>query len=350
MPRPLSRTLFRRERIPLWRRARTVIALVLLVAVALAAAFAWWTQQPLSLGKPSVEVYVPPGAGTRATLRALAKAGVPVNELPFLALARMSNNQGAIRTGVYEILDGLSPWRILQHLRRGRVLQSSLLIPEGWTFAQIRTRIDAHPDLAADGKSLDETALLASIGATEKHPEGLFFPDTYYFDKRSSAVDIYRRAYRQMQRRLEQAWASRSPGSPLKSPYDLLILASIVEKETGTDEDRPLVAAVFNNRLRLGMRLQTDPTVIYGLGERFDGNLRKKDLLEATPYNTYVINGLPPTPIAAPGASALLATVQPAASKALYFVARGDGSSEFSNTLAEHNRAVYRYQIARKIR
>lgn len=350
MPRPLSRTLFRRERVPLWRRARTLLVLALLLAVGLAGGFAWWAQQPLSLGKPSVEVYVPPGAGTRATLRALAKAGVPVDELPFLALARISDSQGAIRTGVYEILDGLSPWRVLGHLRRGRVLQSSLLIPEGWTFTEIRTRIDAHPDLLPDAQPLDEAALLARIGATEKHPEGLFFPDTYHFDKRSSALDVYRRAYREMQRRLEEAWASRSPGSPLKSPYDALILASIVEKETGTGADRPLVAAVFNNRLRLGMRLQTDPTVIYGLGERFDGNLRKKDLLEATPYNTYVINGLPPTPIAVPGAAALLATVQPADSKALYFVARGDGSSEFSNTLSEHNRAVYRYQIARKTR
>ena len=208
----------------------------------------------------------------------------------------------------------------------------------------MRQALESHPDLEADIAGLSDTEILSRIGAREKHPEGLFFPDTYLFDKRSGALAVLKRAHGAMQARLERAWAARDPASPLASPYEALILASIVEKETGRPADRPLIASVFVNRLKRGMRLQTDPTVIYGIGERFDGNLRKRDLETDTPYNTYTRDGLPPTPIALPSQASLDAVVEPPASPYLYFVARGDGSSEFSTNLADHNRAVAKYQ------
>ena len=239
----------------------------------------------------------------------------------------------------------MAPWGILQHFRRGKVVQSSIIFPEGWTFAQIRARIDASPDLRHESAKLSEDQLLKQIGATEDHPEGLFFPDTYVFDKGSSDLALYRRSYKEMRSQLATVWSMLPKDSPLTSPYEVLILASIVEKETAVDTDRPMVAAVFLNRLERGMRLQTDPTVIYGMGASFDGNLRKQDLIAPTPYNTYVVRGLPPTPIAAAGLNSLRSIAQPPDSKALYFVARGDGSSEFSNTLVEHNRAVSRFQL-----
>jgi UPF0755 protein len=219
---------------------------------------------------------------------------------------------------------------------------------EGWTFRQMRRAIAAHPDLAQDTAGLADGELLRRIGAIEPHPEGLFMPSTYRFAPGASDLDIYRQAYRLLKRTLEESWAARSAGVPLSSPYEALVLASIVEKETGRDADRGRVAAVFVNRLRLGMMLQSDPTTIYGMGDRFDGNLRRADLRADTPYNTYTRNGLPPTPIALPGKASLAAALNPENSPALYFVARGDGSSEFSTDLAAHNRAVERYQRAGK--
>ena len=222
--------------------------------------------------------------------------------------------------------------------------QTEVAFIEGWTFRQMRERLDAHPDLRHDSRGLPEREIMRLIGATQESAEGQFFPDTYLFAKQGSDLDVLRRAYRSMQRQLEREWAGRASGLPYADPYQALIMASIVEKETGRDQDRPMVAAVFVNRLRQGMLLQTDPTVIYGLGDRFDGNLRKRDLLTDTPYNTYTRSGLPPTPIAMPGLAALQSALHPAASQAIYFVARGDGSSQFSRTLEEHNQAVNRYQ------
>jgi UPF0755 protein len=262
----------------------------------------------------------------------------------FTVLARLLGKAGAIQAGSYEVEAGVTPWQLLDKLTRGDVSQGALLFVEGMNFRQLRAILDAHPELRHDTAGLSEAEILVLIGAEEKHPEGLFFPDTYLFTKRSSDVELLGRAYRAMQQRLAQAWEARAPGLPLKTPYEALILASIVEKETGLAEDRPLVASVFVNRLRIGMALQTDPTVIYGMGEKFDGNLRKRDLQTDTPYNTYRRPGLPPTPIAMPGQAALQAALQPAHSDKLYFVARGDGSSEFSRNLGEHNRAVTQYQ------
>jgi UPF0755 protein len=228
------------------------------------------------------------------------------------------------------------------------VTQTEVVIVEGKTFRELRARLDAHPDLRHDTAGLTDAEVLQRIDAAESHPEGRFFPDTYLFAKQSSDLAIYRRAYQAMQRRLASAWENRDPSVPYKDLNQALIMASIVEKETGAAADRGKVASVFVNRLNKGMLLQTDPTVIYGLGEKFDGNLRKKDLQTDTPYNTYTRPGLPPTPIALPGMASIEATLRPPKTDLYYFVARGDGSSAFSRTLEEHNRAVAKFQLGRK--
>jgi len=227
---------------------------------------------------------------------------------------------------------------------RGDESLGSARLIEGWKFRQFRAELAQAEGLKPSTAAWSDEELMAALGAPGVAPEGRFYPDTYTYSKGSSDLAVYRRAHRAMQQRLDAAWASRAADTPLKSPGDALTLASIVEKETGSPADRGKVAGVFVNRLRLGMPLQTDPAVIYGLGERFDGNLRKRDLLADAPYNTYTRSGLPPTPIAMPGKAALEAAVRPEPTKALYFVARGDGSSEFSDSLAAHNRAVNQYQ------
>lgn len=348
MPTPLSRTLFRPDRPPFWRRWSWILFGLGLALLATSGWFAYWALSPIGLGgKPSAEIYVSSGASLRSVRRELSKAGADLPEYPFLLLAKIFRNDRSIRVGAYEILPGLSPWRILQQLNQGKVVQGGITIPEGWTFAQIRARVESNANLASQTRPMSEAELLAAVGASESSAEGLFFPDSYAFDKHSSDLALYRRMYREGRRRLSEAWAERSPDTPLKSPYEALILASIIEKESGVEADRQLIGAVFNNRLRSGMRLQSDPTVIYGMGQGFDGNLRKRDLGTPTPYNTYVIRGLPPTPIASASQASLLAAVRPAASQALYFVARGDGSSEFSNNLSDHNLAVRKYQLKR---
>ncbi|NMQ07832.1 endolytic transglycosylase MltG, partial [Candidatus Accumulibacter phosphatis] len=249
-----------------------------------------------------------------------------------------------IKAGSYEIARGVTQLQLLRKLTHGDFTQAELAFIEGWTFRQMRERLDAHPDLRHETTGIPEAEIMRLLGAPQVAAEGLFFPDTYLFAKRSSDVELLARAYRAMQRHLEREWSARAAALPYRDPYQALIMASIVEKETGREQDRSLVAAVFVNRLRQGMLLQTDPTVIYGLGENFDGNLRKSDLLADTPYNTYTRAGLPPTPIAMPGLASLRATLHPELSEALYFVARGDGTSHFSHTLPEHRQAVTRYQ------
>ncbi len=280
----------------------------------------------------------------RAAARDIASAGVRLDPMALVALGKLLRVDTSIKAGSYEIEQGTTLLDLLRKLTRGDVSQAEIVFIEGWTFRQMRQRLDAHPDVQHDGKDLSDAEIMRRIGAETNSPEGWFFPDTYLFSKRSSDIDILARAYRSMRKHLAREWENRAPQLPLSSPYQALVLASIVEKETGREQDRPLVAAVFVNRLRKGMLLQTDPSVIYGLGESFDGNLRKRDLLADTPYNTYTRPGLPPTPIAMPGLASLQATLRPAASGALYFVARGDGGSHFSQTLDEHNRAVNRYQ------
>jgi UPF0755 protein len=321
------------------------LLLVLLVPISLlTGALAWWAHQPVRFTQSPVDVHVERGTSLRGVVRNLQREGIDLPEPLFVLLARVLAADGSIKAGSYELRAGLSPMGILETFVRGDVSQAELVIPEGWTFRQVRARVDAHPALTHLTAGMDEETLLRRLGVSEATAEGLFFPDKYLFDKRSSDLDLYARAFRMTERRLETLWAGRDSELLLKTPYEALILASIVEKETGRDSERPMIASVFLNRLRIGMPLQTDPTVIYGLGERFDGNLRKRDLLADTPYNTYTRNGLPPTPIAMPGEASLRAVLNPLSSKALYFVARGDGSSEFSETLDAHNRAVNRYQ------
>jgi UPF0755 protein len=302
---------------------------------------------PVAFDGPPVRLAVDPGMSLRSIGRQLKSAGVIRWPWAFVALARLRGQGDRLQAGVYEITPDLSPERIIDMLARGQSLQDTIQFIEGWTLRQARAALDAHPSLRHDTRGWSDAALLEGIGVVERHPEGLLFPDTYRFAVGSSDMVVLRKAHQKLRERLAFHWDQRVPGLRVTSAYEMLILASIVEKETGVATDRPLVAAVFANRLRRGMRLQSDPTVIYGLGERFDGNLRRTDLERDTPYNSYTRAGLPPSPISLVGEASLAATSRPAQSEALYFVARGDGSSVFSKSLLEHNRAVDRYQRRR---
>ena len=326
-------------------RALKYLFLLTCLAILAAAGWLWrFAHEPLRLAGPAVEFTIPQGSSLRAASRVIAGAGVEMSPLAFEAVARTVAKPGEIKAGTYEVTAGTTPLELLGKLTRGEFALVEVKFIEGWTFRQLREALDAHPHVRHDTKGLPDAAVLARLGLSEPHPEGLFFPDTYRFARGTSDIELLRTANRALAKRLDAAWADRRPDLPLTSPYEALILASIVEKETGKGDDRTMVAAVFVNRLRGGMKLQADPTVIYGLGEKFDGNLRKRDLVTDTPYNTYTRDGLPPTPIALPGLASIAAATNPAASDALYFVARGDGSSEFSRTLEEHNRAVAKYQ------
>jgi UPF0755 protein len=294
-------------------------------------------------GSQVLDLLIEPGTPPREVAQAVAEAGAQVNPALLFAWFRASGQARQIKAGNYEIAAGASPRSLLRMLVRGEEALKNISLPEGLNFSQVRAALAKAEQLRPDSQSLTAEQIMEKIGLQGVHPEGRFFPDTYSYGKGSSDLQLLRRAARAMDKRLAQAWAQRAEGLPIQTPEQALILASIIEKETGKASDRPLIGGVFVNRLRIGMRLQTDPTVIYGLGERFDGNLRKRDLQADTPYNTYTRAGLPPTPIAMPGRAALLAAVRPAPTPALYFVARGDGSSQFSATLEEHNRAVDKY-------
>ncbi len=320
-----------------------LIGLVLMAALACGAAF-WWLQRPLPLAGDSVEISIEPGTSPRDIARAWVDAGVQTSPLLLYEWFRWSGQARRIRAGSYEIDRNVSPRQLLLKMVRGDETLATTRLIEGWNLRQFRAELARAEALKPDTAGLSDDALMAALGAPGVAPEGRFYPDTYTYSKGSSDIAILKRAYRAMQQRLVAAWSRRAPDTPLRSADEALTLASIVEKETALPADRGKVAGVFVNRLRIGMPLQTDPAVIYGLGERFDGNLRKRDLLADTPYNTYTRAGLPPTPIAMPGKASLEAAVRPEPTKALYFVARGDGSSEFSDTLAAHNRAVNQYQ------
>ena len=320
---------------------------MLLIVCALGGAAAWWLHQPLALAHEPLELEIEHGTTPRGVARAVVAAGVRVDAQLLYAWFRVSGQDRQIKAGNYEVAAGTTPYSLLQKLARGEESLRALTLVEGWNWRQVRAALAREEALQPDSAGLSDAALMQRLGRAGVPPEGRFFPDTYTYAKGSSDLAVLRRALHAMDRHLEAAWAQRASDSPLKSPEQALILASIVEKETGRASDRPLIAGVFSNRLRIGMLLQTDPTVIYGLGDQFDGNLRKRDLQTDTPWNTYTRAGLPPTPIAMPGKAALLAAVQPQATKALYFVAKGDGSSHFSASLDEHNRAVNRYQRGR---
>jgi UPF0755 protein len=325
----------------------SLLILVFAGALLLFGAGLWWLHEPIALrlapGSQVVDLEIEPGTPASGVAEVIVASGADVPALFLHAWFRFSGQARLIKAGSYELVPGTTPRKLLSMLVRGEEALKSVTLVEGWNFNQVRAALQKAEQLSPDTLGMAPEAIMQKLGKPGVHPEGRFFPDTYTYAKGSSDLAVLKRAARAMDKRLDAAWALRNPDTPLKTPDEALILASIVEKETGKSSDRAQIGGVFTNRLRQGMLLQTDPTVIYGLGDRFDGNLRKRDLLADTPYNTYTRAGLPPTPIAMPGQAALLAAVQPAPTKAIYFVARGDGSSHFSSSLDEHNRAVNKY-------
>jgi UPF0755 protein len=323
-----------------------LLAGIVLIIAMLGAGFAWWVHRPVTLAEP-VSIVVPPRTTPLALAKKIEAAGVPLNPWLMLVWFRLTGADARLKAGAYEITSGQTPRDITANLLRGAQAQEAVTLVEGWTFAQVREALAKSETLKPNTAQMSDAQIMTELGRAGQHPEGRFFPDTYRFAKGSPDIAVLRLAMSAMDKKLDAAWGQRAADIPLKTKEEALVLASIVEKETGAARDRGKVGAVFNNRLRLGMRLQTDPTVIYGMGAKFDGNLRKADLTTDTPYNTYTRAGLPPTPISMPGEASLLAAVRPDVTKAVYFVARGDGSSEFSETLAAHNRAVNKYQKRR---
>jgi len=318
---------------------------LLLLVFLLLGASVYYVTRPLDIVALPVDFSLQQGSSLKSAAYQLKQAGVLDDAQVFVLLGRSMGLSAQIKYGSYQLTKPVSMYELLEIISKGRVAHSELTIIEGWTFKQFRAAMNSAPKLRHDSQSLSDEEIMQRIGAAEKHAEGLFFPDTYNFPAGSSDLALIKRAYQTMQKHLQANWETRDADLPLQTPYQALILASIVEKETGQAKDRTMIASVFVNRLRKGMRLQTDPTVIYGIGDKYDGNIRKNDLLKDNEYNTYTRYGLTPTPIALPGKDSLHAALHPASSSALYFVARGDGSSQFSSTLSEHNQAVNRYQL-----
>lgn len=329
--------------------SRKLLGAVLLIAI-LVTGWLWldyrsFVEQSMTVAEGGQSVTVAPGMSLNAVARSLQQQHLIRNSRLFVWMARLAGDAARIQAGEYEVKQGMTPPQLLQQMVEGKVRQYAITLVEGITFRELMQQMEANPVLKHELEGLDDRAVMAKIGHPDENPEGRFLPETYHFPRGLSDVEFLRRAYREMQERLDYEWQRRAQGLPLKTPYEALILASIVEKETGLESERPEIAGVFIRRLEKGMRLQTDPTVIYGLGLDYDGNLRRRDLLSDTPYNTYTRRGLPPTPIAMPGADAIHAALHPDDSNMLYFVARGDGSHHFSATLEEHNRAVLEYQL-----
>ncbi len=323
------------------KRGGVVLAAVLLLGAL------WCVRYPLAelpLRSSPVSFSINSGSTLRGASQQMVQAGVLESALPVEILTRLLGDPRNIKAGNYEVDKGLTPLELMEKLTRGNNSALAITFVEGWTFRQMRKLLNEHPALNHDTRELSDVDILQRLGIEHDSPEGLFFPDTFHFSHGVSDLNILRRSHQLMQKHLAAQWERRSPEIALATPYEALILASIVEKETGKALERTLISAVFLNRLKLGMKLQTDPTVIYGLGELFDGNLRKQDLVSDNPYNTYTRTGMPPTPIAMPGLASLHAAMNPAATDALYFVAKGDGSSHFSRSYEEHDRAVTKYQ------
>jgi UPF0755 protein len=327
------------------RRLRALLLLLVAAAGGVAGWLYWFSTQPLALPSVPFDFTVRQGAGVASVARSLADAGVLAEPWSLRALARATDRAPTLQAGTYRLDKPLTPMELLDKLARGDVLLAEVRFVEGSTLRQWLAQLAADAKLRHTPAAADEAAVRTLLGLGEQSAEGWLFPDTYRFAPGAADADILKRAHSAMKRRLEAAWQAREAGLPFRDRYEALILASIVEKETGAAAERPLVASVFVNRMRRGMRLQTDPTVIYGIGESFDGNIRKRDLTTDTPWNTYTRDGLPPTPIAMPGAASLAAVSRPADSEFLYFVGKGDGTHQFSRTLEEHNRAVARYQL-----
>ena len=329
------------------RLLRGGVLLAVLSAMCAAAWLGYFAFKPIDVPPNARTFNVDHGRSLRSVSEQFARAGLVSDHWSFLVFARLMGAAGEIKAGSYEVGAQIAPQQLLEKIIRGEFAQTELKFIEGWTFAQLRGAMDAHPGLKHDSTPLSNAQILERLGIDKKSPEGLFFPDTYYFAVGSSDLALLKQAYLKMQTKLQPLWEQRAQGLPLNNAYEALIFASIVEKETGRNDERGLVAAVFFNRIKRGMRLQTDPTVIYGLGPEFDGNLRRRDLQTDNSYNTYTRFGLPPTPIAMPGEASIRATLNPAQSPALYFVGRGDGSHQFSTNLVDHNRAVNKFQLHR---
>ena len=327
------------------RRIKNLIVFGMMVALGLIAWLAYYAISPLKLQPNSQEITIQPKSGLRSIAKQLVKQGVLNEPWRFILIAKLLNKQSYLQAGNYTLNKNVSPYQLLLSLNHGTTTQGSITFIEGRTFAQMHEKIIKNEAIKQTITGLSESEMMKLMGSDYRVAEGLFFPDTFYFDRNTADTVILKRSYDAMRSKLAKAWEGRDTNLPYKNSYQALIMASIIEKETGKASERPMIAGVFINRLRIGMRLQTDPTVIYGMGARYEGNIRKKDLLADTPYNTYTRDGLPPTPIAMPGIAAIDAALHPEKTKALYFVGKGDGSHVFSNNLVEHNLAVVRYQL-----
>jgi UPF0755 protein len=331
---------------------KNLLATLLILAIATAGigltAWSWYQgflDEPMSLDGEQAILVVPPGATLRSVAHDLADRRWISSRFLFMLLAYQTGRQDAIKAGEYAVVAGTRPPQLLDQLTAGRSIQFPVTFVPGMTFREALTRVGASDVFEIELSGLSDDEIMRRIGLEAEHPEGWLFPDTYLFDRGTTDTEILRRARERMEKVLREEWAGRREGLPLQTPYEALILASIVEKETGLAAERPAIAGVFTRRLKQGMKLQTDPTVIYGMGDAFDGDIRRQDLETPTPYNTYVIQGLPPTPIALPGREAIHAVLHPADGDDLYFVSRGDGSHYFSASLDEHNCAVRHYQL-----
>lgn len=308
------------------------------------AAYLYWVSV-MRLHPAPHSYVVEPGTTLRQFSNEMYHEKVLPDPYSLLILAKLQHRTHALKAGEYRFRDGITALELLDQVVSGRVVEYPLAIIEGWNFRQMMQAVDNAPRLEHTLRGLNAAAIMKRLGFPGEPPEGRFFPDTYYYSRGTNDVAILRKAYERMQKLLDDNWANRDPNLPLKSPYEALILASIVEKETARPEERRMIAGVFVNRLRRGMRLQTDPTVIYAMGTKYHGNIRARDLRIASPYNTYRHYGLPPTPIAMPGAASIEAVMHPEDTDALYFVSRGNGTHVFSKTLEEHDRAVIEYQL-----
>ena len=315
------------------------------LSLGLGAWFVYFAITPLKLQPSSQEIVITPKSGLRSIANQLVAQGVLKEPWRFIVIAKLLRKEQFLQAGSYTLNKNVSPYHLVLSLNHGRTTHGSLTLIEGRSFLQLREKLAKNDAVTQTITNLSDAEVMRAIGANEAYPEGLFFPDTYYFNRGTTDVALLKISYTAMQTKLNKAWVNKAANLPYKTPYQALIMASIVEKETGKASERPTIAGVFINRLRIGMRLQTDPTVIYGMGQQYNGNIRKKDLLADTPYNTYTRAGLPPTPIAMPGLAAIEAALHPAKTDALYFVGKGDGSHAFSPSLQEHNRAVVRYQL-----
>ena len=325
------------------------IKLSLLIGVLAAIAFSAWfyhyAKTPLNLTPDAQEIIIQPKSGLKSIANQLVEQKVLTDALPFVLLGRLLGKEPSLQSGSYTLNKNINPYQLLLSLNHGKTTQGSITLIEGTTFKIMRDKLAKNDAVKSTIKDLSDAEVMRLVGNDEPHAEGLFFPDTYYFDRNTADIVILKRSYDGMKTKLAAAWANRATGLPYQDSYQALIMASIIEKETGKTSERPMIAGVFLNRLRIGMRLQTDPTVIYGMGDNYDGNIRKKDLERDTPYNTYTRDGLPPTPIAMPGLASIEAALHPEVTKALYFVGKGDGTHAFSNSLAEHNANVVKYQL-----